>query len=94
MNATKQGTNLSTIEHLDFEHTPRCESLLCQNEFHRGSHAADWLVGYNKCGHTPYWCNARFMYYNRRLLHENIPIWCFCGVHMQEIKWWKPVRIS
>ena len=77
----------------DLDITPRCESWYCADELGRDSHEADWIVRYDQCEHSQYWCNDRFLLYRKDLLDHGTAVRHKCSPELhQSIIWWAPVR--
>ena len=77
----------------DLDITPRCESVRCAEDLGRDSHEADWIVRYDQCGHSSYWCNDRFMLYRKDASNGMLVRHMDCAPELgQSIIWWAPVR--
>ena len=73
--ATREHTELATIEHLDFD--IQCESPRCQKDWNRGAHAADYDTTLT-CGCQANLCADRVSFTCRMLLEGRVSRcpWC------------------
>ncbi len=89
--STDIGTFEALLQAAEWDDTPQCESSACATAG-RGSHAADWLAGLDKCEHNRYLCNAALRSWMEWELRGNWIQCSTCLVEPQHIASWHPVR--